>query len=198
MRACIVFDTRYGNTEKVARSLEIGLKKAGIETSCLNAREVVDVNSLKENDLLCLGAPTEWITASKKMKDFLERLRGVDFSGVHGFAFETKLARPLSGSAAKFIEKEMNKIGLQRIASYESAIVFATGSDMSSMRLSDGEEERFEKIGLQVGTAMLSPRVGTIIVSAHGDDQTVGGSTYHRQEVVELMHQSILPFLLYA
>ena len=30
MRACVVFDTRYGNTEKIARSLETGLKEAGV------------------------------------------------------------------------------------------------------------------------------------------------------------------------
>jgi len=51
MKAVVVFDTRYGKTERIARSLETGLKKAGIETLCVNARDV-DLNSLKQYDLI--------------------------------------------------------------------------------------------------------------------------------------------------
>jgi len=51
MRASVVFDTRYGNTEKIARSLETGLKEAGIQTVCVNAKDVA-IDSLKQDDLI--------------------------------------------------------------------------------------------------------------------------------------------------
>ena len=159
MRACIIFDTRYGNTEKIARSFETGLKEAGVQTICVNAKDVA-VESLKQYDLICVGAPTEAFTAYKPMKEFLATLKSVDLSGKCGFAFDTKLDSRFSGSAAKFIEKELSNKGLQIIAPRESAIVFGVKKEEGSARLKEGEEKRFEQVGLQVGTA-LAARVGT-------------------------------------
>jgi flavodoxin len=164
MRACVIFDTRYGNTEKIAKSLETGLKKAGIETVCVNAKDVA-VDSLKQYDLICVGAPTEAFTASKPMKEFLGKLKSIDLSGKYGFAFDTKLDWRFSGSAAKFIEKELNNLGLQIIAPRESAIVFSlkeTG-EITGARLKEGEEERFEQIGLQVGTMTAQSGGQTVV-----------------------------------
>jgi len=125
MRACVIFDTRYGNTEKIAKSFETGLKEAGIQTVCVNAKDVA-VDSLKQYDLICVGAPTEGFTASKPMKEFLGKLKSIDLSEKYGFAFDTRLDWRLSGSAAKFIEKELANLDLQIIAPRESAIVFAS------------------------------------------------------------------------
>jgi flavodoxin len=100
MRACVVFDTRYGNAEKIARSFETGLKEAGIQTICVNAKDVA-VDSLMQYDLICVGAPTEAFSASKSMKEFLGKLKSIGPTGKYGFAFETKLDSRFSGSAAK-------------------------------------------------------------------------------------------------
>jgi len=157
MKACVIFDTRYGNTEKIARSFETGLKEAGVQTVCVNARDVV-VDSLKQYDLICVGAPTEGFTASKPMKELLANLKSNDLSGKYGFAFDTKLDWRLSGSAAKFIEKELNNLGLQVIAPRESAIVFTLKERgaITGARLKEGEEKRFEQVGTQVGTALTA------------------------------------------
>jgi len=155
MRACIIFDTRYGNTEKIARSYETGLREADVQTVCVNTRDVA-VDSLKQYDLICVGAPTEWLTASKPMKEFLGKLKSTDLSGKYGFAFDTRLGAPLSGSAAKFIEKELKNLRLQIIAPRESALVFGVKKEEGGARLKEGEEKRFEQVGLQVGTALAA------------------------------------------
>ncbi len=156
MRACVIFDTRYGNTEKIARSFETGLKEAGVETVCVNTRDVA-VDSLKQYDLVCFGAPTEAFTAYKPMKEFLAKLKSINLSGKYGFAFDTKLDSRLSGSAAKYIEKQLENLGLQIVAPRESAIVFGVKKEEGGAKLRDGEEKRFEQTGKQVGTA-LAPR----------------------------------------
>jgi len=157
MRACAIFDTRYGNTQKIAESFETGLREAGVQTVCVNARDVA-VDSLKEYDLICVGAPTEGFTAFKPMREFLGKLKGTGLSGKYGFAFDTRLDWRLSGSAAKFIEKELNSLGLQIIAPRESAIVFALKERgaITGARLKEGEEKRFEQVGLRVGTALAA------------------------------------------
>ncbi len=160
MRACVIFDTRYGNTEKIAKSFETGLKEAGVQTVCVNAKDVA-VDSLKQYDLVCVGAPTEGFTASKPMKEFLGKLKSIDLSGKYGFAFDTKMDWRLSGSAAKFIEKELNNLRLQITVPCVSAIVFSLkeGGAITGARLKEGEEKRFEQVGLQVGAA-LAARAG--------------------------------------
>jgi flavodoxin len=161
-RAIVIFDSRYGNTEKVARSFEEGLKQAGITTLCINAKEV-SLELLKEYGLIAVGAPTEKITASESIKKFLVKLGRTDLSGKLGFAFDTKLSYPLTGSAAKFIEKKLRNMGLDIAFERASAIVVPlkreedVGKEFSEeyFSLKDGEEKRFEEIGKRVGRDFL-------------------------------------------
>ena len=113
-------------------------------------------DSLKEYDIICIGAPTEGFSAPKPIKKFLANLKGVNLTGKYGFAFDTKVDSSLSGSAAKFIEKELSNQGLIIIARRESAIVFSVKDKgaITDARLKEGEEERFRKIGTQLGSAL--------------------------------------------
>ena len=153
MKACVIFDSRYGNTEKIAKSLEAGLLQAGIEAVCFNARDLTVDGSLAQYDLICIGAPTEWHTASKPMKKLLGNLKGTELAGKYAFAFDTRFAAPLSGSAAKLIEKELKNRGILIIAPHESAIV---ANAKGTMLLKEGEEERFREIGARVGSTLAA------------------------------------------
>jgi hypothetical protein len=64
----------------------------------------------------------------------------------------------VSGSAAKFIEKELERLGLRILAPRESAIVTSPrAKDRASVtKLKEGEEQRFQQVGRQVGTALLA------------------------------------------
>jgi|SRR5579875_714615 len=165
-RAIVIFDSRYGNTEKIARSLESGLNQAGVETVCINSKQV-NLESLKEYNLIAIGAPTEKITASESIKEFLAKLVGIDFRGKVGFAFDTKLPYPLSGSAAKFIEKKLKNLGLDIILDRTSAIVVPQKENQQGgVMLKEGEEKRFAEIGRQVGAAYLEAGKRTATIPA--------------------------------
>jgi len=70
----------------------------------------------------------------------------------------TKLDWRFSGSAAKFIERELSNLGFRIIAPRESAIVLTLKERgaITGARLKEGEEKRFEQIGTQVGTALAA------------------------------------------
>ncbi|HEX2472033.1 MAG TPA: flavodoxin domain-containing protein [Nitrososphaera sp.] len=160
MKAIIIYHTRFGNTERIAKSLEIGLKEAaGIQdVVCINVRDVTAVDDLlKEYNIICIGAPTEGFSAPKPIKEFLAKLKGVNLAGKYGFAFDTRVDSRLSGSAAKFIEKELKSQGLQIVSPLESAIVFALKEmgTITGAKLKEGEDKRFEQVGLYVGTASV-------------------------------------------
>jgi flavorubredoxin len=162
MKAIVLFDTLFGNTEKIAGSLARGLQEAGVEAEAVSIKSA-RIDRLAEYDLLALGAPTQYITASKLMKEFLERLKGLDLNGKCGFAFDTKLGSPLSGSAAKFIEKKLRELGLDIIKERSSAIVVGQKEGkVGGAVLKEGVEDLFRQLGKELGTLLqkMPSRVG--------------------------------------
>jgi flavorubredoxin len=160
VKAIIIYRTRFGNTERIAKSIEVGLKDAGgpQDVFCVNVTDVMAVvDSVKEYDLICVGSPTEGFTAPKPIKQFLRKLKSIDLSGKYGFAFDTKVESRLAGSAAKFIEKELTSQGLQLIAARRSAIVYPLKErgSITGARLKEGEDKAFEQVGLELGAACM-------------------------------------------
>lgn len=158
-RAIVIYDSRYGNTEKIARSLERGLKASGVETLCSRDSQVF-TDLLKEYDLIAVGGPTEFVSASRPMKDFLDKLKKANLGGKHGFAFDTKLDSRISGSAAGYIEKHLKHCGLEIIYPRASAIVLGgQKGEKGDVKLKQGDEERFEAIGREVGGLLIGRKM---------------------------------------
>jgi len=153
MSAAVLFSTRYGTTERVARAFGTGLSEAGMQTVCMNTQQVTP-ESLKKYDLICLGGPTEVFGATKPIKEFLRAAASTDLEGKLGFAFDTKLDSRMSGSAAKYIEHSLDDQGVHLVAHRESAIVTTKkeGGKIVGAELKAGEEERFIQLGIRVGT----------------------------------------------
>lgn len=154
--ALVVFDTVYGNTETIARALCDGIREQGVEADCVNVHSV-KFYKLTGYDLIAVGAPTHHTTASQSMKDFLKQLGTNDFIGQYGFAFDTRISYFFAGSAAKYIEKRLEEMGLEILMQRSSALVKSVKGDNTKAgetMLEEGEEERFRKIGAQIGAAI--------------------------------------------
>ena len=143
-RAIVIYDTKFGNTEKIARALAHGMEKQWIKVVCVKTNEV-DIDKLVEYDFLAVGGPTHTFGVSKPMKAFLEKLKRVDLKGKKAFAFDTKYKSWWAGSAGKRIEKTLKKLGMSIVKPHASAIV--TGSEGP---LQEGMEELFEQIGSEL------------------------------------------------
>ena len=152
MKAIVLFDTLFGNTERIASRLAAGLQATGIVAEDANIKGL-EIERLVEYDLIALGAPTQYLTASKPMKDFLERLKAVNLRGKSAFAFDTRYGYPLSGSAAKFIEKKLKHLGLEIIRPRSSATVVQqkTAVKVGDSILKEGTEAAFEVVGKELG-----------------------------------------------
>jgi len=147
-KAIVIYDTRFGNTEKIAKSLSKGLKEEGVEVDCVKIDEV-DVDKLPEYDFLAVGGPTHMASMSEPMKEFLEKLKTVDIRGKKGFCFDTRnhsrFNRFNLNSAAKRIEKKLKKMKVRMIEPRESAIVEGREGP-----LEEGARETFEKLGREI------------------------------------------------
>lgn len=161
-KAIVIYDTLFGNTEKVAEALTRGIKMHGVEVECINVNDAA-INNLEQYNLIAVGAPTHFLRASKPMKEFLSRLEGAsrNLAGKYGFAFDTRYDSFMAGSAAKYIEKRLDKIGLQIIKPRTSAIVRGTnekgkGCDTT---LREGEEKVFEALGSEIGITLVAKTI---------------------------------------
>jgi flavorubredoxin len=145
VRASVVYDSVYGNTEKVAKALAAGLESGGVDADAVKV-DAVRFDELGDVDLLCVGSPVHAWNASKPMKEFLERLKSVKgLTGKKAFAFDTKMKSRLAGSAGGKIERKLKDLGLTIAKHSESAIVMS-----SEGPLEESAEGTFKQIGAEL------------------------------------------------
>jgi len=147
-KAIVIYDTQFGNTEKIAKALASGIKGQGVQVDCVKV-DVVDVNKLAEYDLLAIGGPTLAFGMSKPMKDLLGKLEGIELRGKKAFAFDTKVRFAFSGSAAKGIEGKLKGLGMSIVRPCSSAIVKGKEGP-----LEEGAEEAFNHIGAEISRSI--------------------------------------------
>jgi flavodoxin I len=136
MKALVVYDSVYGNTEKIAQA--IGEAITG-EVSVARAAEV-DVSELESLDLLVVGAPTHGGRPSPAMKELLEKVQAHALDGIEVAAFDTRHASKLArifGFAAGRIAKSLKKEGGTLVLPPEGFFVEGTEGP-----LKEGELER--------------------------------------------------------
>lgn len=146
-KALVIYDSKFGNTEKIAVALSEGMRKEGLAVDCLKVGNV-DPKRLGEYDILAIGAPTQILGISKPMKDLLERLEGANLQNKKAFAFDTRLRSRFGGSAAKGIEKKLKKLGMTIMREHASAIVGGTEGP-----LEEDAEKKFQQIGTEIAKA---------------------------------------------
>jgi len=85
-KAIIVYDTRTGSTEMMARAVEEGMKEAGIQVLLKRATQA-KAQDLKDADAVVLGSPTYHGDPMSSMKTFLFEMEKADLRGKVGAAF---------------------------------------------------------------------------------------------------------------
>jgi flavodoxin len=149
-KALVAYDSVYGNTEKVAKALAKGLEDGGVNVDSVRV-DAARFDELSGYDLLVVGGPVHAWSASKPMKEFLERLKSVEgLSGKKAFAFDTKMGRSrLAGSAGGKIEGKLKSLGLTIVKTHASAIVKGREGP-----LEEGAEETFKQLGAELAKMM--------------------------------------------
>src|SRR3989304_6026561 len=95
MKALIVYDSLYGNTEKIARAIAAALAPSG-EVKALRAGEA-NMSELESIDLLIVGSPTQGGRPTAAIRDFLNKVSEPAVRGVNVAAFDTRISTKLVG-----------------------------------------------------------------------------------------------------
>jgi flavodoxin len=144
----IIYDSKFGNNEKLAYALSKGLQQTGFAVDILRIGEFNPKN-LVEYDLICLGCPTHIARISEKMKGFFKEISSLNLYGKKGFCFGTRMESrmnvfDLNGSAKK-IESRLRRKGVKIVKKAENVIVMGREGPLVK-----DSEEKFVEIGCEL------------------------------------------------
>lgn len=138
MKALIVYDSVYGNTEKIARAIAEAIAPSN-EVKVLRVGEA-NPSELTSTGLLIVGSPTHGGRPTPAIQALLNKVPKLSLQGINVAAFDTRIPTKLVGVfgyAAGRIAGNLKKKGGTLIAPPEG--FFAAGSKGP---LKEGELER--------------------------------------------------------
>lgn len=152
MKALILFDSYFGNTEKIARSIAASLAdKAEVEVLRVSETKAEQLLGIQ---LLVVGSPTRGFRPSEATQAFLNSLPKDSLKGINAAAFDTRIdpagvtSKMLKflvksfGYADKTMVSELQKKGASLVSIGQGFIVIN-----SEGPLKDGELERAAEWG---------------------------------------------------
>jgi len=155
MQTVVIYDSKFGNTERVAEAIGRGAGVTG-EVRVVNTADVARAAIAGQPDLVLLGGPTQRRGPSPALKAFLGALPSA-VRGVPSASFDTRYRGPilLMGSAAAEADKVLRKSGSATVAPPESFFIGRSGP-MDRQTLEAGELERAEQWGRAVAEATVA------------------------------------------
>jgi len=107
VQALVIYDSVFGNTEKIAQSIATGLRTAH-ETQCLRAGSV-SVVQITSVDIIVMGSPTRSFRATPATHSVLDSIPSAALQGKKVAAFDTRLL--MTGVKGLLFRKIIDKGG---------------------------------------------------------------------------------------
>ncbi len=148
MKALVLYDSTYGNTEKVAQAIATGL---GGAARMLHVKQATAAD-LQGIDLLVLGSPTVGFNALPPVRAWLDDLPAQALAGKRVAAFDTRMHLPrwvfFARWAAPLLAGRLRKLGGQLVGKPDGFFVVDREGP-----LADGELARAQAWGAEVRRA---------------------------------------------
>ncbi len=122
MNAFVVYDSQFGNTERIARSIASTLSEFG-RVRAVRVGQAIP-GDLQGVDLLILGCPTQGFRPTLGMQSFLGNISRRTPSGLAVACFDTRFPGALwKHSAAPQMVKQLRSMGVEILVPPESFFV---------------------------------------------------------------------------
>lgn len=152
MNALVIYDSVYGNTEKIAQAVAVGL---GTDTKLMRIGEITS-DSLTGLDVLVIGSPVHGGKSTEKLQALFKEIRQGSLDSVKVTAFDTRFQRSEQGVGLKMLmgvigfaaEKMISQLvqkGGEKVIEPEGFIVQGTEGP-----LKEGEIERATAWGQEI------------------------------------------------
>jgi len=124
MNTFIVYDSQFGNTERIAQAIADTVRAFG-QASAVRVDPAHPV-SFQGVDLLILGCPTQGMRATPAMQSFLGKVSSQRLRGLTVACFDTRFRGFLwKSSAAPHMARQLRTMGVEPLVAPESFFVKA-------------------------------------------------------------------------
>jgi flavorubredoxin len=146
MKGMVIYKSKYGNCEQIARSLSRGLQETGADVTVMEVGSAGEIGA--DVDFIALGSPTRIGRAMGPVRRFIETIQGGTDSKLRFVAFGTGLAKGIAKGeqiSAEDIHQSLEAKGLQPLAQpFKASVTGWKGP------LVEGEVERAYEYGKTV------------------------------------------------
>jgi flavodoxin len=113
MKTLVIYDSLYGNTEKVAYAIGDGLAEGLGASGSVQVLPVGEAHAgqLAGWDLLAVGGPTHGSHPSPPMREFLDRVPDKALAGVRVAAFDTRTNMNTLTGAMRLFGRFLDRLG---------------------------------------------------------------------------------------
>jgi len=148
----VVFDSRTGHTEKLARAVAEGVNQVEGAVAVLRRREEVEDEEILSSSGILLGSPVHWASLSAGSKEFLERVGQVLVEAKElgpGTTARARTAGAFVTGGAVSSGKELARLS-----------ILAAFLNMRFVVIGGEEADGFGTLGAQATTAGSDPGLG--------------------------------------
>lgn len=122
MKISIIYSSRTGKTERVAKLIEEGVKRVeGIEVKSMNL-DKLDKDFINDSDGIIFGTPTYYANISWEMKKWIDESNEYNLEGKLGAAFAT--ANSIAGGADVALLTIINHLMVKGMMVYSGGVAF--------------------------------------------------------------------------
>lgn len=122
MKISILYSSRTGKTEKVAKLIEEGVKRIqGIEVKAMNLNEI-DKEFIDASKGIIFGTPTYYANMSWEMKKWIDESSSFNLEGKLGAAFST--ANSIAGGSDIALLAILNHLMVKGMLVYSGGVAF--------------------------------------------------------------------------
>jgi flavodoxin len=156
MNALVLYDSQYGDTQRIAQAIADTLAEFGEARAVrLDPSQPVDLQGV---DLFIVGCPTHGWRPTQAVQSFPEEVSSEEFGSLAGACFDTRFRLPrfMTGSAAKVMAGKLREKGVSLLVEPESYFVEGTEGP-----LREGELERAATWARQIVDEVEASRPAT-------------------------------------
>ena len=107
-KAIVVYESKYGDTKRVAEAIAEGMREVSGVEAVLNEVKEVELDKLTEFDAILVGSPNHMGSATKGIRKFIDELGKLSPGVKLGAVFDTYIGRDFE-KAVKKMEKQIGE-----------------------------------------------------------------------------------------
>ena len=149
-RVIVVYESKYGNTKRVAEAIAEGMREVPGVEAVLNEVKEVKLNKLTGFDAIVVGTPNHMGGATKSIRKFIDEIGKLNLEGKLAAVFDTYIGKDFEKAVKKMEKQIKEKVpGLELAAPGLSIKVEGMKGPIS-----EGELPKSKEFGVKVASQL--------------------------------------------